>query len=231
MKQPLTSKQQRIYSFISQYIQEKDMSPTLDEMRLFLDVSSLNAVVDHIKALEQKGYILRRKHAKRNIELRNMERHGLITWTTTVPVVASVGCDDLSTFATDYENTSDESIDVDQKLIEGKGDVVAVRAVGDSMNDADIHNGDYILIQLTDRAQNGDRVAAIVGDMVTVKRYERKNGVTILMPESKDPKYRPIILNQDFKIAGKVICSIPGRSMDISEVVPFSYHELHGNKN
>ena len=87
------------------------------------------------------------------------------------------------------------------------------------MNDADIHDGDYILIQVTEHAENGDRVAAIVGDMVTVKKYEKNNGVTILRPESKDLKYKPIILSEDFKIAGKVLCTIPGDSMDITEVV------------
>jgi len=53
------------------------------------------------------------------------------------------------------------------------------------MLDAGINSGDYILVQFTDNVQNGDRVAAIVGDMVTVKRLERRDGVTILYPETK----------------------------------------------
>lgn len=174
-------------------------------------------MIDHLKALEQKGYIIRRKHMKRNIAIRDVDSTNSINWTVSIPVMASVGCDNLNVFA---EDKYDESIDVDKKLIEGKGDIVAVRAVGNSMYDADIHDGDYVLIALTDVAENGDRIAAVIGDMVTVKRYEKRGGVTILRPESKDPKYKPIILNEDFKIAGKVICSIPGNSMDISEVVP-----------
>lgn len=219
MKQPLTSKQQKIHSFIRQYLEENMDSPTLDEIRRFIGVGSLNTVVDHLKALEQKGYILRRKYAKRNIELRDSTRDTL-TWPVAIPVMASVGCDDLSTFADDQVHMWDEFIDVDQKLIEGRGKVVAVRAVGDSMNDANIHNGDYVLIEVTSEAEAGDRVAAIIGDMVTVKRMERAKGLTILRPESKDPKYKSIILSENFKIAGKVICAIPGRSMDITEVVP-----------
>ncbi len=110
---------------------------------------------------------------------------------------------------------------MDRKLVEGKGDVVAVRAVGNSMSDADIHDGDYILIELTNYAESGDRVAAIIGDMVTVKKLDKRNGMVILRPESKDPKYKPIFMSEDFKIAGKVICAIPGdNSMDITEVVP-----------
>ena len=217
MKSKLTLKQQDIYSFIRQYITTNSESPTLDEIRKKIKVGSINTVTSHLKALEDKEYILRRKHAKRNIEIRQDDPSSLINWIKSISVVASVGCDDLSVFA---EDKHDEFIHIDANLIEGKGKVVAVRAVGNSMNDADIHNGDYVLIQLTEDVSNGDRVAAIVGDMVTVKKYEKRNGLIILRPESNDPKYKPIILREDFKIAGKVICSIPGESMDVTEVVP-----------
>jgi repressor LexA len=102
---------------------------------------------------------------------------------------------------------------------------VAVRAVGDSMVDAGIHSGDYVLIRFTDRAENGDRVAAIVGDMVTVKRYEKKDGVVVLYPESKDPKYKPIVMHEDFKIAGKVLCVVPASGAEMTEVVPLKEEE------
>jgi len=88
------------------------------------------------------------------------------------------------------------------------------------MNDAGINTGDYVLIRFTDDVQNGDRVAAIVNDMVTVKRLEKREGMVILWPESKDPKFKPIILKEDFKIAGKVLCIIPAPQMQMTEVVP-----------
>lgn len=216
MKKPLTKTQQKIYSFLSQYIGEKEYSPTLDEIRLFLDISSLNGVTDHLKALEQKGYIYRRKHAKRNIELQNTSINHSYYPTINVPVMASVGCDDLSVFA---EEKHDESLEIDKKILGGKENVVAVRAIGNSMNDAGIEDGDYVLIEITDTANQGDRVAVILGDMVTVKKLDKRDGILILRPESKDPKYKPIILSEDFKIAGKVIRTIPGESMDITEVV------------
>jgi SOS-response transcriptional repressor LexA len=50
--------------------------------------------------------------------------------------------------------------------------------------------------------------------MVTVKRLERRDGVTILYPENKDPKYKPIVLREDFKIAGRVLCVIPAAVAD-----------------
>lgn len=217
MYTPLTYKQKRVLENIRLYIGAKGQPPTLEELRRNLGLKSTRTVVQYLESLEQKGYLVRRRNAWRNIELRNVDGG----WgTVSVPVVANVGCDDLSLFA---EQQYDEFLEVDKKIVEESGDIVAVRAVGESMLDAGIRDGDYILVQFTDRVQNGDKVAAIVGDMVTVKRYEKKNGVVILYPESKDPKYKPIVLHEDFKVAGKVLCVIPAPERELTEVVP-----LHG---
>jgi len=215
MYTPLTYKQKRVLENIRLYIGAKGQPPTLEELRRNLGLKSTRTVVQYLESLEQKGYLVRRRNAWRNIELRNVDGG----WgTVSVPVVANVGCDDLSLFA---EQQYDEFLEVDKKIVEESGEIVAVRAVGESMLDAGIRDGDYILVQFTDRVQNGDKVAAIVGDMVTVKRYEKKNGVVILYPESKDPKYKPIVLHEDFKVAGKVLCVIPAPERELTEVVPF----------
>jgi len=217
MNAPLTTKQERVYRELKKRMGPYGQSPTLDELRHALKLKSLRTVTQYLEVLERKGYILRRKNAKRNIELRQA---GEGSNTISVPVVANVGCDDLSLFA---QEERDEFLEVDRTIASdsrsSESSIVAVRAVGDSMQDAGINQGDYVLIRFTDEAENGDRVAAIVGDMVTVKRYERKNGVTILYPESKNPKYKPIVLREDFKIAGKVLCVIPSPQAELTEVV------------
>ncbi len=229
MQQALTIKQQHVLDLLEAYMLKHKEPPTLEELKASLKLKSLRTVTQYLESLEEKGYISRRKHARRNIELRNVDADGMPNQTVSVPVVANVGCDDLSLFA---QEQYDEFLEVDKTIADGPysaqssaaggdtdGGIVAVRAVGDSMEDAGINSGDYVLIRFTDEAENGDRVAAIVGDMVTVKRYERKNGVTILYPESKNPKYRPIVLREDFKIAGKVLCVIPNPHAEITEVV------------
>jgi repressor LexA len=222
MQQLLTYKQKRVLDNIRLYVGAKGEPPTLEELRTNLGLRSVRTVVQYLEILEEKGYIVRRKGAWRNIELRNVDGG----WgTVSIPVVANVGCDDLSVFAQGGENTADEFIEVDKHIVDEAGEIVAVRAVGDSMNDAGINSGDYILVQFTNNVQNGDRVAAIVGDMVTVKRLERRDGVTILYPESKDPKYKPIILREDFKITGKVLCVIPANSTMQDDIVPFREYE------
>lgn len=217
MKLPLTQKQERVYGSLKAYMLADGRSPTLEQLRETLGFQSLRTVTQYLDTLERKGYIVRRKNAKRNIELREADMDGFPTQTVTVPVVANVGCDDLSVFASEQR---DEFLEVDKTLIDSEDDIVAVRAIGDSMNDAGINTGDYVLIRFTEHAENGDRVAAIVNDMVTVKRLERRDGMTILWPESKDPKFKPIILREDFKIAGRVLCVIPAPTIEITEVVP-----------
>jgi len=219
MKEALTPKQHRVLETIKAQITLAKLSPTIQELRMALNLKSLRSVVQYLDSLEAKGYILRRKNEKRNIELRGASVSSMPSAIlVSVPVVASVGCDDLSVFAQD---NYDEYIEVDKEIVESdEGGIVAVRAMGNSMDDAGIQPGDYILIRFTDKAENGDRVAAIVGDMITVKRYERKNGAVILWPESKDPKYKPIVLREDFKIVGKVLCVVSEPESAQSEIVP-----------
>ena len=220
MQNTITPKQKRVLENIELYVKAKGEPPTLDELRRNLGFKSLRTVVQYLETLERKGFIVRRKHARRNIELRTVDAEGHRAMLVSVPVVANVGCDDLSVFAqAEGAGGTDEFLQGDKHLADTSGEIVAVRAVGDSMADAGIKSGDYILVQFTDDVKSGDRVAAIVGDMVSVKRLERREGVTILYPESKDPKYKPIVLREDFKIAGKVLCIIPADVAQVPEVV------------
>ncbi len=215
MNRALTYKQQRVLDAVKDHLAVKEVSPTLEQLRTTLGFASLRTVTQYLETLEEKGYIVRHRGFKRNIELRNVDG----AWgTVSIPVLANVGCDDLSVFA---QEKCDEYIEVDKRIVdEEDGGIVAVRAIGDSMNDAGINTGDYVLIRFTDQAQNGDRVAAIVNDMVTVKRLERRDGMTILWPESRDPRFKPIILKEDFKIAGRVLCVIPAPQTELTEVIP-----------
>lgn len=218
MQSPLTKRQKEMLEFIRSYIVDHKGSPTIEQIQNQMNMKWPNSVFVMLRALEEKGYILRRKHAKRNIELRNADSNGLPSSSIfSIPIVASVGCDDLRTYANEQH---DEFLEVDKTLMRKPENTVAVRAVGDSMNDAGINSGDYVLIELTENAQNGDRVAAVVGDMVTVKTLERQPGLTILRPESKNPVYKPIVMREDFKIAGKVISIIPSPTAVLTEVVP-----------
>ncbi len=223
IKKPLTKKQQEIYSYIKEYLKDYIKSPTLEEIKSHTGVGAVNTIVQHLKALEKKGYINRKKYS-RDIEIKE-DREDM---TMSIPVLAYAGCDDLSVFA--EQNNVDEYIEIDKKIIGNKKEVVAVRATGDSMNNSGILDGDYVLIELTSDVLSGEKVVAIVNDMITIKKLEKRGDYIILKPDSTNTKYKPIILDSDFKIAGKVICSIPGQSMDITEeIVPIEYNRQQIN--
>ncbi len=216
MKQPLTPKQNRVLELIKVHLAMHKESPTVGELCTALAFRSQRTVSQYLESLERKGYILRRKNAHRNIEIRQENERRVLT--VSIPVIASVGCDDLSVFA---QESYDEYLEVDKEIVDKEdGNIVGVRVVGDSMEEAGIHPGDYLLIRFSDHVENGDRVAAIIDDMITVKRLEKKDGMTILWPESRNPKYKPIVLSGNFKIIGKVLCIISDPMAETTEVVP-----------
>jgi repressor LexA len=113
IKAPLTGKQRRVLETIELYVRAKGEPPTLDELRESLGFKSLRTVTQYLEALERKGYLLRRKHAHRNIELRTLGENGGAATLVSVPVVANVGCDDLSLFA---QEERDEFLHVDKEI-------------------------------------------------------------------------------------------------------------------
>ncbi len=220
MNTTLTPKQKEVFDLIVSFSKKnKGDTPTLDWLRQELGCQSINSVVKHLKALEVKGAIARRKHAKENniiiLEKKNTPGPRLVS----IPVIASVGCDNMSVFA---QESVDEYLTVDSSLI-GKKRLVAIRAEGDSMNDAGVENGDYALVEILENGEpikNGEIVTAIIDGMAVLKRYEKKDGLVILYPQSKNPQHKPIIVNQSFRIIGRLWQLIPGFAEDDFSFVP-----------
>jgi len=86
-----------------------------------------------------------------------------------------------------------------------KDNVVSVKAVGDSMVDAGINPGDYVLVEMTEGVHENDLVVAIIDSFAVIKKIEFASNAVILRPVSSDPQYKPIILRRDFQIFGRVI--------------------------
>ena len=124
--------------------------------------------------------------------------------TINIPVIASAGCDNINVFA---QRNFGDYICVSMEILRGKPteNIVSIKAVGDSMIDAGIYEGDYVLVEATDSAQENDLVVAVIDGFAVIKKLELANNAIILKPVSSDPSYKPIILHKNFKIFGKVI--------------------------
>ncbi len=200
MKQ-LTTRQAEILTFIADHSEGHGFPPSVRDIG---DRFGLNpaTVHDHIKALERKGHL--RRHANRSRSLvvitpdRPTRRH--ITGNE-IPVIGSV--------AAGTPTLAQENIEDVVRLPEGWAPEGAflLRVEGDSMQDAHILDGDYVLVRPDKTAANGEIVVAMMGDEATVKRFYRRKNSVELRPEN--PAYAPIEVRgsdaTEFSIVGKVI--------------------------
>lgn len=197
----LTCKQQKVYTFICDYLEKNSISPTISELADFLKVSSLRTVTQYLDALQKKQLISRRRHQSRGISLFEQSS---VSEIVTLPVISSAGCDNLNVFA---EQAFDEFISIDKAFLHGRNPeaVFIFKAVGSSMTDAGIQTGDLVLTEKTSEVQEKDKVVAVVDGMAVIKQILFSPSATILRPMSHDPQYRPIIMKKDFQVFGKVI--------------------------
>jgi repressor LexA len=218
MAQPisLTPKQERFYAKLKKYIAKHKQSPTVAELMEEMTISSPRGVVQYFEALERKGLILRAKGEARGIHIMETERE---VPQVEIPVFASAGCDNVMTMA---ERIFDEYVCVARDLLHGRDlkQVVGIKASGDSMVDAGILDGDYVLCEVTQNIHENDLVVAIIDNFAVIKKLEYANNAVILKPVSSDPQYKPIILHRDFRIFGKVFDVFRAPQKGEIEVVP-----------
>lgn len=193
----LTRRQREVLDFISRTVDENGLPPTIREIGKKFKITSTNGVRAILSALSRKGYIRRKPLVSRGIELFKSVRANLVS----VPLVGRISAG-LPVLA--VENI-EGSIGIDKTLFPGEG-TFFLKVVGDSMKDAGIFNGDYVLAQQQNIAHKGEIVVAIIGDEATVKRYfPEKNKVRL---EPANPDFGPIVVEKktpDFFIAGRVI--------------------------
>lgn len=213
----ITIKQKETLEFLETFIRKNGFSPLITEIKEHFKLKSLRSVTQRLDALARKGLIRRDSFKHRGITVVN---HDIFSKTQflKIPVIASVGCDAMSVYA---QEQFGEYLTVAPSLVGSSKEVVAFKAIGNSMIDAGIHNGDYVLVERTEFVGSGDKVVAIIGDMAVLKRLQVTQNMAILHPEAKG--YEPIILDESSTIFGKFIRTIPtGRPEDDLEIVPLN---------
>ncbi len=221
-KNILTKVQRVTLDALRHYIAEHKRSPTLAELAVLLKVK-LPTVSDRIRALQKKGFVRKTPHAWRNLEVIDSKSLGR---TVHVPLIASVGADNMTVFA---QHEFEQFLRVDEKLLNGHRDVFSVRAIGNSMRDADIFDGDYVLAEHAslEDVHTGDKVIAILGEMAVVKRIQIGKGSVVLHPENTSGRYHPHVITgdrDDFRVVGRVIDVLHfSESSDDDDI---QYHEI-----
>ena len=200
----LTTKQAETLEFIKKYMVSHGYPPSVREIGAGMGLSSPATVHTHLKELEMKGFIRKENSKFRTIELlvdnefdkkANTNEEEVVS----VPLLGRVACGNPIEA---IENPND-FFSLPASLIPSRESIFTLQCSGDSMIDAGIFDGDIVIVQKQERANNGDLVVAMTdeGD-VTLKRFYLEEDHVRLQPENES--YAPIILTS-VRILGKAI--------------------------
>ncbi|NQZ58982.1 MAG: transcriptional repressor LexA, partial [Lentisphaeraceae bacterium] len=188
----LTTKQSEILDFIENFMNQNNMAPTVYEIAEHFSIKSATSFA-HIRALQRKGYITRSSKARSMALTRmtSMPKH--LSLTLSVPVLGRISAG-MPLMA---EEHVEKTIQFDPKLLPGSAggsEIFALQVNGESMRDAGILDGDYVIAQAVSTASIGDIVVAMVNGETTVKYlYIHQNEVE-LRPANDEfaPQFYPV---------------------------------------
>jgi repressor LexA len=215
----LTRKQYELLSFINKRLDETGVSPSFDEMKDALNLKSKSGIHRLITGLEERGFIRRLPHRARALEVVKLPDNmgggakGNVVRPNFKPAPSAVEGDNVSlpilgkiAAGTPIEALSDHggNVNIPASMI-GGGEHYALKVEGDSMIEAGIFDGDTVLIQRCDTADNGTIVVALVDDAeVTLKRIRRK-GHSIAL-EAANPAFETRIFGPDrVSVQGRLV--------------------------
>jgi repressor LexA len=213
MAEKLTERQEKVLTLIRDFFLENGQAPSLGELQKKLGFSSKRGVVNHLIALENKGYIIRTSEP-RGIQLldENSDDNLDYEYLIGIPIL---GYANAGTPLVAAEQEALGVLKVDKNIIDKKSkkDLFGLIVKGDSMNSRDfdginIEEGRYLIVDKSAEVQEGDVVVAIIDNSATVKNISLKTkDMVVLYPESDNPKHQPIYIDSDsdFMINGKVV--------------------------
>jgi repressor LexA len=189
----LTQRQRGVLQVIRQSVETRGYPPSVREIGDAVGLHSPSSVAHQLKALEAKGYLRRDPHRPRAMEVLDPETVDLDPTdigdtrptAVMVPVVGQIAAGGPIL----AEQAVETVFPLPRELV-GDGDLFLLRVKGDSMVDAAICDGDYVVVRAGRAADNGAIVAALLEDEATVKTLRRRDGHTWLMPHN--PAYDPI---------------------------------------
>ena len=193
----ISAKQQEILEYIKSQILERGFPPAVRDICEAVHLKSTSSVHSHLETLEKNGYIRRDPTNPRAIEILddsfNFTRRELVN----VPIVGRVAAGEPLL----AEQNIEEYFPIPMDFMPNK-QTFMLKVKGESMINAGILDGDYVLVEERKTAHNGEMIVALVDDGATVKRFYKEEGIIRLQPENDTME--PIIV-PDCTILGKVI--------------------------
>jgi repressor LexA len=192
----LTKRQKEIFEFIRRYAGKYGYPPTVREIGKAVGLHSSSTVHAHLANLEKSGLLRRDPSKPRAIELL-VDRARKAIRPVGLPLVGQVAAGQPVL----AEENIEEYLELPEAIGGEEGDYV-LRIKGDSMKDAGIIEGDFVVVRPADDADNGEIVVALIGEEATVKRFFREADHIKLQPENSAMKP---ITTTEAKLLGRVV--------------------------
>ncbi|MBY0289990.1 MAG: transcriptional repressor LexA [Mycobacteriaceae bacterium] len=207
----LTERQRTILDVIRASVTSRGYPPSIREIGDAVGLTSTSSVAHQLRTLERKGYLRRDPNRPRAVDVRGSDSGPPVVATdvagsdalpepTFVPVLGRIAAGGPIL----AEEAVEDVFPLPRELV-GEGSLFLLKVVGDSMVDAAICDGDWVVVRQQNVADNGDIVAAMIDGEATVKTFKRTRGQVWLMPHN--PAFDPIPGN-DAAVLGKVVTVI-----------------------
>jgi len=203
----LSPKQERIINFVTEFLHDKGYPPTIRDIAAGCGISSTSVVAYNLDKLEQAGYIRRHSDISRGIKFLTPQKKGRKL--VYVPIVGVIAAGEPIPGPDTGTIIPNEGLEVSEELVRCKQDIYALRVKGESMLDALIGDGDIVLMDYGNSADNGDMVAVWLKEEqeVTLKRFFAEPNRIRLEPANSQMK--PIYTTPDnVEIQGRVVAVI-----------------------
>jgi repressor LexA len=208
----LTERQRTILQVIRASVNSRGYPPSIREIGDAVGLTSTSSVAHQLRTLERKGYLRRDPNRPRAVDVRGADDAATpivntdvagsdaLPEPTFVPVLGRIAAGGPIL----AEEAVEDVFPLPRELV-GEGSLFLLKVVGDSMVDAAICDGDWVVVRQQNVADNGDIVAAMIDGEATVKTFKRARGQVWLMPHN--PAFDPIPGN-DAAVLGKVVTVI-----------------------
>ncbi|TDD06004.1 transcriptional repressor LexA [Nonomuraea diastatica] len=208
----LTPRQRKILEVIRDSVQQRGYPPSMREIGEAVQLTSTSSVSHQLTALQRKGYLRRDPHRPRALEVRlpgepvmwvDPDAAPDVESTVSRPTAAYVPL--VGRIAAGGPILAEESVEdvfALPKQLVGEGTLFLLQVTGDSMIDAAIADGDWVVVRQQPVAESGDIVAAMIEGEATVKTFKRKDGHVWLVPHNSN--YEPIP-GDEASVLGKVV--------------------------
>lgn len=200
----LRATERKALTFIRNRIVHAGAPPSVRDLAVELEFSSPRSAADVIDRLIEQGYVKRRED--RTLQLLRMPDDGRDRDSTVeVPLVGAAPCGSPLLAQENVESM----IPVSTTLARPGQRYFLLRAVGDSMTEVGIEDGNLVLVRQQETAEVGDIVVALVDDEATIKELRRSPDAVALTPRSRNKAHKAIVLRRDFQVQGVVVATIP----------------------